>query len=250
MGAEYGPDTKGAGGVAVRIRAQVKKWAVVAAVVCGTVAAATVSAVAVHDSATIHACVGVHTGDVRIVDGPGDCDTRREVVRTWNEAGPQGPQGEPGRGLVALDELQGLPCNTSHDDLAGTAHLEYDNDGAHGVSITCVPTKKSLTVEAVSVPGYRCDVSDCSVQTPLEGHGSVTVTPPDAIYSTLDGPSSGTHWYSVGTTVTITADPASDSTFLRWEGCRDESTATCTITVAENENARVSALFGHEDADG
>ena len=70
------------------------------AVASALVAAAAVgmgSAVASHDTNTIHACKNAH-GNLRIVGASSDC-TNKEIALEWNiqgPAGPQGPQGAPG----------------------------------------------------------------------------------------------------------------------------------------------------------
>jgi hypothetical protein len=48
-----------------------------------------------NDSAVITACVHKQTGNVRIVNGPSAC-TETESPTTWNQRGPEGPQGAAG----------------------------------------------------------------------------------------------------------------------------------------------------------
>jgi hypothetical protein len=46
------------------------------------------------DGETIHACVKP-SGDLRLVEEPGDCKKKEHLV-SWNTAGPPGPPGAPG----------------------------------------------------------------------------------------------------------------------------------------------------------
>lgn len=65
------------------------------------VAATTASFEAMTEDGTIHACLGPGGGQIRVVDGPGDCRPPEKPL-SWNrqgppgEQGPQGPQGEMG----------------------------------------------------------------------------------------------------------------------------------------------------------
>ena len=63
-----------------------------AAALAGTEAWARLSADA---SSTLHACAQKNQGMLRLVDGPGDCNSS-EVAVSWNVTGPAGPQGPQG----------------------------------------------------------------------------------------------------------------------------------------------------------
>src|SRR5476649_1568405 len=54
------------------------------------------AAVTAPPSSTIYACELKAGGLVRIVNGPGQCNTKLENPLQWNTAGPQGAAGVPG----------------------------------------------------------------------------------------------------------------------------------------------------------
>src|SRR2546422_34695 len=70
------------------------------------------------------------------------------------------------------------------------------------------------------------------------GTGSGTVTSSDGLISC---PSTCTATYDSGISVTLTASPASGSTFTAWSGCDTVSGATCTVTMTAAKS--VSATF-------
>src|SRR5688500_11875860 len=70
------------------------KSSVAGAVVGAVVASAVAVVVSQSSSTVILGCVGPY-GDVRIVAAPANCVAPRYLV-TWNQTGPQGPQGEVG----------------------------------------------------------------------------------------------------------------------------------------------------------
>ena len=69
------------------------------------------------------------------------------------------------------------------------------------------------------------------------GSGTVTANPGTLIWSV----STGTASYSTGTSVKLTATPASGSTFTSWTGCDSTSGNTCTISMTAARN--VTATF-------
>src|SRR2546430_2177625 len=70
------------------------------------------------------------------------------------------------------------------------------------------------------------------------GAGSGTATSSDGLISC---PSTCTATYDSGISVTLTASPASGSTFTAWSGCDTVSGATCTVTMTAAKS--VSATF-------
>src|SRR2546425_3909948 len=70
------------------------------------------------------------------------------------------------------------------------------------------------------------------------GTGSGTVTSSDG---SISCPSTCTATYDSGISVTLTASPASGSTFTAWSGCDTVSGATCTVTMTAAKS--VSATF-------
>src|SRR3989454_197630 len=70
------------------------------------------------------------------------------------------------------------------------------------------------------------------------GTGSGTVTSSDGLISC---PSTCTATYDSSTSVTLTASPASGSTFTAWSGCDTVSGATCTVTMTAAKS--VTATF-------
>src|SRR5437773_12140668 len=70
------------------------------------------------------------------------------------------------------------------------------------------------------------------------GAGSGTATSSDGL---ITCPSTCTATYDSGISVTLTASPASGSTFTAWSGCDTVSGATCTVTMTAAKS--VSATF-------
>jgi len=139
------------------------------------------------------------------------------------DPGPQGPQGEPGQGIAALSDLQGIACNQG-SPLEGVLEISYDATG--GVTMRCVPTNVfplNVTIagtghgKVISTPvGINCG-SDCSEE--FVGGTQVTLTP------TVD---------------TSTGDYFTD--FQEWSGdC--SGTGTCVVTMDRAKN--VTAIFRH-----
>src|SRR5687767_6101018 len=127
----------------------VMKSTVTGALVGALVASAVSVVVTQSSESVINACVDQRQGDVRIAES---CDPRRELPVSWNQAGPQGPQGEIGpvgpqgeqgpqgetgeqgpageqgpegpRGLQGERGIQG-PAGESFPTLAGYAEFPY-----------------------------------------------------------------------------------------------------------------------------
>src|SRR3989442_5457144 len=69
------------------------------------------------------------------------------------------------------------------------------------------------------------------------GTGSGTVTSSDGLISC---PSTCTATYDSGISVTLTASPASGSTFTAWSGCDTVLGATCTVTMTAAKSVTVT----------
>src|SRR5438046_10074475 len=70
------------------------------------------------------------------------------------------------------------------------------------------------------------------------GAGSGTATSSDGL---ITCPSTCTATYDSGISVTLTASPASGSTFGSWSGCTTVSGTTCTVTMTAAKS--VTATF-------
>src|SRR5438309_5218007 len=70
------------------------------------------------------------------------------------------------------------------------------------------------------------------------GTGSGSVTSSDG---SIGCPGTCAATYNSGTTITLTAAPASGSTFASWSGCDGVSGSTCTVTM--NASRSVTATF-------
>ncbi len=82
-------------------RGRIKAWAAagVVAAVLGTGGAIAMAAIPAADG-TVNACFKNNSGDLRVVDVPGDSCKPNETAITWNQTGlqgPPGPAGPPGR---------------------------------------------------------------------------------------------------------------------------------------------------------
>jgi hypothetical protein len=134
--------------------------------------------------------------------------------------GAPGPKGDPGpAGSVAsLDDLAGVPCNTSSPDEGVTA-ISYGGAPNYAVSITCVPTTLHTLTVTPSVGGtvtgaggaINCG-STCSVQ----------LVP--------------------STAVTLSAQPNTGWAFQGWAGdCGGSNGPTCNLAMSSDH--AVSAIF-------
>lgn len=131
-------------------------------------------------------------------------------------------------------------------DQAGLATAQAINQFANTTTITAIGTTSSgslitATATLESVPGSTVNLPTLAVYEVGLGTGTVTSSP-----GTLDCGSSAPHAtctndFVLGTLVTLTATPASGSTFAGWSvpGCGTAS--TCTVTMSNNET--VGAIF-------
>ena len=106
--------------------------------------------------------------------------------------------------------------------------------GCTSATNTCTVTvSQAMTVTATFTPATTTTYN-LTTTTTGTGSGSVTRNPA----GTSCGTSCGT--YAAGTMVTLTATPATGSTFTSWTGCTS-TTNTCTVTV--NQAMSVTAAF-------
>src|SRR2546427_3656987 len=99
-----------------------------------------------------------------------------------------------------------------------------------GVQTCALPISKSVTA-TFTAQRFTLTVNRA-------GAGSGTATSSDGLISC---PSTCTVTYDSGISVTLTASPASGSTFTAWSGCDTVSGATCTVTMTAAKS--VTATF-------
>lgn len=138
--------------------------AVVSALVAAT-AVGVGTAVASHDTNTIHACKNPH-GNLRIVEAARDC-TNKEMALEWNiqgPAGPQGPQGAPGISPAAGTSCPvgefvtgiatdgALVCGAAGDDGGGGGGAtDADGDGFTTAAGDCDDSNPGVNPDSAEV---------------------------------------------------------------------------------------------------
>lgn len=187
-------------GTISQLRALTARRPAVVAAALVIVGAGTATAVGIPDAdGVIHGCYNNSTGAVRIVTSESQCVTtgraaRLETPISWNQRGPQGPQGfpgeqgepgpegppgaagedgepgppglqgepgpvgpqgEPGRGLTDLADLEGLPCNTGTPESGTVSVTVADINAGSGISLTCDTATQGLDVTVENRSGYR-----------------------------------------------------------------------------------------------
>ena len=162
-------------------------------------------------------CVNVKQGTLRIVEAGAPCQ-RGETPVQWNQSGPPGPPGPPGpkgdpgapgAGLVKLEDIQGLPCNTGAE--AGRVTLAI-NPISHAVSLACPPANQFQLTVAV------------------EGTGTIKSTPPGI--GCGGGQDDCSHSYPGGNLVTLTESHDSGQMgFLGWGPPCGDAAPTCQVTM-------------------
>ena len=143
------------------------------------------------------------------------------IAGAGGPAGAQGPKGDtgpagPAVNLAGIDSLAGKPCNPG-TTAPGTLDIAYDaNTGA--VSLLC-------NVQTVTL----------SVTTAGNGVGTVDEGSHIACGTVC------AHAYPLGTSVTLSASPGTDSGFSAWGGACGGSSSTCVIVM--NSSKAVTATF-------
>ena len=116
---------------------------------------------------------------------------------------------------------------------AGSTFEGWTGGGCAGTGTCTVTLTANTTVFArFAIPRFTLAVT-------REGTGSGTVTSSPA---GIDCGAACSATYDSGTVVTLTATPATGSTFEGWTGGGCAGTGTCTVTVTANTT--VSARFG------
>jgi len=114
-------------------------------------------------------------------------------------------------------EGQAATITASLSNLTGTATLTYGSCG-------------SMVLPTLTIYG------------PGEGTGTVTSTPPGINCNTGTGTGCMSTAFGLGSSVTLTAAPASGSTFVGWSAnCQPANATTCNVTM--NNYTAVAAIF-------
>lgn len=115
---------------------------------------------------------------------------------------------------------------------------------ADGTSSTITASLANLTGNATLTFGScgQMILPTLTIYGPGEGVGTITSTPPGINCSTSSGTGCMSTAFSLNSQVTLTATPASGSTFVGWSAnCQPANNPTCTVTI-DNYTA-VAAIF-------
>jgi hypothetical protein len=161
-------------------------------------------------------------------------------------AGATGPVGPPGDALADIESLTGTPCRVGTRD-EGRVAVSIDSvaSGAE-IHLKCATT--TLTVSILNehrVSAYECGSTlfPTTCYSDRTSSGRVTSSPAGVdctgTQSEVTCPAVS---YPNGSTVTLTADPATGSSFSGWYGASGCSAApTCTLTMTGSKE--VTARF-------
>ncbi len=129
--------------------------------------------------------------------------------------------------------------------------VEGVGEGAESLSELNIDVSKNwggYRIRGLSTPSFSSDIATKGyVNAELEGcldsdEYALTI---NTSGSGTTNPSSGTHYYSDGTSVTVTASPSSGWEFSHWSG--DCSGGSCSLTMTENKS--VTANFNETEED-
>ncbi|HLQ65404.1 MAG TPA: FG-GAP-like repeat-containing protein, partial [bacterium] len=122
---------------------------------------------------------------------------------------------------------------------SGSTFAGWTGGGCTGTGPCTVTMNASTTVSAT----FTVQTATYTLTVNKAGTGTGTVTSSETPPSISCGPTCATASasYSSGTSVTLTASPASGSTFASWSGCDIISGTTCTVTM--NAAKSVTATF-------
>jgi hypothetical protein len=131
----------------------------------------------------------------------------------------------------------GTDCTETYASVTGVTLTAHPEGGAAfagwggactGSALTCTLTidrSRSVTATFTNKPVL-------TVSKPGNGHGTVMSAP-----AGIDCGNDCNEPYNEGTTVTLTADPAADSSFAGWSGACTGSAPTCAVTLNVSKEA-------------
>jgi hypothetical protein len=137
-------------------------------------------------------------------------------------------------GTCQASYTQGTAVTLPATPAAGSTFTGWSGGGCSGTG-TCVVT---MSQDQAVTATFTASSSTHTLGVSLAGTGSGSVTSSPAGISC---PGTCSHSYTSGTQVTLTATPASGSTFAGWSGGGCSGTGTCTVTM--NSDQGVYAVF-------
>lgn len=148
------------------------------------------------------------------------------------------------RMISSLDDLNGLPCNTTSDD-PGTVQIDYGVPQSESqVGIYCQVGDPKLTI-SIDTESFATN-PDTGLRT---SGGRVTADPPGFVCDSADLPAGARSCepveYQEGDVVTLTVEPDAVSSFAGWveiAGTCQGTQSPCSFVMGRDE--RVSATFG------
>ena len=141
---------------------------------------------------------------------------------------------------VATLDITGAAATRS----AGEARLTVATDAGRGGTTVTSP---AAVLRVAAAPEARLTVA-----TSGDGNGAVTSSPGGISCARAVGATSGTceTTYPAGTPVTLTAAPASGSTFAGWSGAGCSGTAPCTVTMGAAQSVTASFVASPQSPSG
>ena len=136
-------------------------------------------------------------------------------------------------GTCSHSYTAGTTVTLTASPASGSSFSGWSGGGCSGTG-SCTVTMNSDTAVSTTFAANPPPTHTLTVS--LAGSGSGTVTG-----SGISCPGTCSHSYTAGTTVTLTASPASGSSFSGWSGGGCSGTGSCTVTM--NSNQSVSASF-------
>ncbi len=127
--------------------------------------------------------------------------------------------------------LSGAAVTLTATPASGSAFDGWSGEGCTGTSTCTLTMTSARNVIATFKPGFVLAVSKTGA-----GTGTVTSSPSGVVCG-----STCSYTFVTGTSVTLTATPAAESTFVGWSGAGCSGTSTCTVSMSEARN--VTANF-------
>jgi hypothetical protein len=134
----------------------------------------------------------------------------------------------PTCGTASATYTSGTPVTLTASPASGSTFGSWTGcDTVSGTTCTVTMSAAKSVTATFNVQTFALTVNKA-------GTGSGTVTSSDSPPSISCGPTCATAsaTYTSGTAVTLTASPASGSTFASWSGCDTVSGTTCTVTMS------------------